>query len=146
MILWMALVTRLILALMLVVQSLPGFAVERCAEMKGGAETTLGQAAMADEAACPCCSGGAVEKSGTACGNRDAVTLCKCGTPRPEQPKAPPSEPKVERTQLLAVVLPTVLSFALTEPVPAQFHWDRLGGAAKRPTNSIQSVLCVWVV
>lgn len=146
MILQMALVTRLILALMLVVQSLPGMAVERCAEMTSGAGSTVARTAMTDDEACPCCSGRAVEKSGSECTNRDAVTACKCGMPQPEQPKTPPSEPKVERVQFLAAVLPTILSFTLPEPVPAQVHWDRLGGAAKRPTNSIQSVLCVWVV
>jgi hypothetical protein len=66
--------------------------------------------------------------------------------PQPEQPNTPPLEPKLERVQFIAAVLPTIFSFKLPEPVPAQVRWGRVGGAAKRPTNSIQSVLCVWVV
>jgi len=137
----MAVVTRLILAFVLVVQSLPGIAVERCAEM--GSRATAVTVSQDDEA-CPCCTKLGSGKS--ECSNGDGTSVCRCGMPKPEEPKTPPSEPKVERVQFLAAVLPTILSLTLPEPVPAQVHWDRLGGAAKRPTNSIQSVLCVWVV
>ncbi|MFO0833754.1 MAG: hypothetical protein U0638_02195 [Phycisphaerales bacterium] len=137
----MAVVTRLILVLMLVVQSLPGIAVERCAEMSSRAKVVSDSQ---DDEACPCCTKSGSGKS--ECTNGDAVSVCRCGMPKPEEPKSPPAEPKIERVQLFAAVLPTILSFSLPEPVPAQVRWDRVGGAAKRPTNSIQSVLCVWMV
>lgn len=146
MIFQMALVTRLILAIMLVVQSLPGIAVERCAEMTGGIRAGAVQDASADEAACPCCAGAARDKSGPACANSDAVTACKCGMPQPEQPKAPPSDSRTEQVQLAVAILPAFLGFvfeAVDRPVPS-VGW--LGAPPKRPANSVQSVLCVWVV
>lgn len=146
MIFQMALVTRLILALMFVVQSLPGVAVERCAEMTRGVGAPAVQAESADESSCPCCSGAARGKAGPACTNSDAVTACRCGMPQPEQPKAPPSEPKTEQVQFALAILPAFLGFMFEEidqPTPP-VGW--LGAAPKRPANSIQSVLCVWVV
>lgn len=66
--------------------------------------------------------------------------------PQPEQPKAPPPEPKTEQVQFALAILPAFLGFMFEEidqPTPP-VGW--LGAAPKRPANSIQSVLCVWVV
>ncbi|MCC6661534.1 MAG: hypothetical protein IT437_11685 [Phycisphaerales bacterium] len=142
----MAVVTRLILALMLAVQSLPGLAVERCAEMTLGMGMSAVDATATDNSARPCCSGGKGEPTGSACTNSDAVTVCKCGTPRPEQPKAPPSDSRTDQVQLAAAILPGFLGFAfeaVDQPAPG-VGW--LGAPPKRSANSVQSVLCVWVV
>jgi hypothetical protein len=142
----MALLTRLILALTLVVQSLPGIAVERCAEMTRATRIASAQSDMGDEVPCACCSGKASEKSAPACPKSDATTACKCGMPQPEQPKAPPSDSKTEQVQFAVAVLPAFLGF-LFEPVDQPTpHVSWLGASPKRPGNSIQSVLCVWVV
>lgn len=146
MIFQMAVVTRIILALMLVVQSLPGVAVERCAEMSRGTRMSAVDAVATDSSACPCCSGRNGESSGSACRNSDAVTACKCGMPQPEQPKAPPSDSKTEQVQLAVAILPVFLGFdfeAVNRPA-LSLGW--LGAPPKRPANSVQSVLCVWVV
>jgi hypothetical protein len=66
--------------------------------------------------------------------------------PQPEQPKAPPSDPKTEQVQFAVAILPAFLGYTFEEvgqPTPSG-GW--LGAAPKRPANSIQSVLCVWVV
>ena len=142
----MAVVTRLILALMLVLQSLPGLTVERCAEMTPGTGMSAVDVTPTDNSACPCCSGRKGEPSGSACSNSDAVTVCKCGMPQPEQPKAPPSDSRTEQVQLAVAILPAFLGFvfeAVDRPAPS-VGW--LGAPPKRPANSVQSVLCVWVV
>ena len=146
MIIQMAVVTRLILALLLVVQSLPGVSVERCAEMARGTGMSAVDTAATDTSACSCCAGRKGETSGSACSNSDAVTACKCGMPQPEQPKAPPSDSRTEQVQLAVAILPAFLGFvfeAVDRPVPS-VGW--LGAPPKRPANSVQSVLCVWVV
>lgn len=142
----MVFVTRIILAFMLVVQSLPGVSVERCAEMARGMGMSAVDAVATDTSACLCCAGRKGETSGSACTNSDAVTACKCGMPQPEQPKAPPSDSRTEQVQLAVAVLPAFLGFVFESadrPAPS-VGW--LGAPPKRPANSVQSVLCVWVV
>ena len=142
----MVFVTRIILAFMLVVQSLPGVSVERCAEMARGMGMSAVDAVATDTSACLCCAGRKGETSGSACTNSDAVTACKCGMPQPEQPKAPPSDSRTEQVQLAVAVLPAFLGFVFESadrPAPS-VGW--LGAPPKRPANSVQSVWCVWVV
>lgn len=142
----MAVVTRLILALMLVVQSLPGLAVERCAELARGTGMSAVDTTETENSACPCCSGRKGVPAGSGCSNSDAVTVCKCGMPQPEQPKAPPSDSRTEQVQLAVAMLPGFLGFvfeAVDQPAPSE---GLLGAPPKRPANSVQSVLCVWVV
>lgn len=146
MIFQMVVVTRLILALMFVVQSLPGVGVERCAEMIRGVGAVAVQADSADESSCRCCWGDARGAAGPACGKSDAVGGCVCGMPRPEQPKAPPSEPKSEQVRFALAILPAFLGFMFEGVARAAPPVCWLGAAPKRRANSIQSVLCVWVV
>lgn len=137
----MAVVARLILVLLLVMQSLPGVAVARCAQMTPGTEVVETEAVIA--AACQCCSVEAEDDA--SCVNSDTVTACKCGEPRPE-PKAPASDPNTERVQLVFAVLPAVLSFTVDRVDQPRRPVSRFGLMPKLPANSIQSVLCVWIM
>lgn len=142
----MALVTRLILALALVVQSMPGLAVERCAEMTRVAGSGSGQPAMAAEDACPCCSGRSRDGSGTTCTNSDGVSVCKCGMPRSEQPVTPPSDSKTGQVQFAVAILTTFPGVTFAEAGAPSLPARSLGAAPRRSANSVQSVLCVWIV
>lgn len=138
-------ITRLILAFMLMVQSLPGVAGEWCAEMYGSSGTKSVQTVLSDEVpACECCVRGGMGTG--ACTNSDASFACRCGLPQPELPKGPPSDPKSERLQFVAVVLPALLTLTHPQPVRLPARWSLISVSPKRPANSIQSVLCVWVV
>lgn len=135
----MSVAVRVILALMLVVQSLPGMAVERCEAMARCRGTAAAHQATAEDDDCPCCSP-------RGCSDRDAVIACRCGTPRPEQPKAPPSESKTRLVQFDAAIVAAVVGCSSDAAGEPALHRGRLGALPQRPANSIQSVLCVWVV
>ncbi|MCC6970618.1 MAG: hypothetical protein IT434_10400 [Phycisphaerales bacterium] len=148
----MARLTRLILALSLVVQSLPGIGFARCAQMAIGADQVVrvgmisacGPASEIDQSSCPCCD---ESSTGSPAGlEGGAADSCRCDVGRPEQPITPPAEPTLERTQLVAVVLPSLLSLARPAHVGAHSGLGRPDGSPKRAANSIQSVLCVWLM
>ncbi len=147
----MQIVIRLILALLLVMQSLRGAAMMQCAPMgsMGPGSTGPGSTGPGGEAissvhpaACPCCSGGD-ESAVSACPTGPAV--CSCGEQQQDAPKAPLGDPGSKVYQLL-VILPAELGFTSPEPMSAMVARPAVETGPHRPTKSIQSLLCVWVV
>lgn len=135
----MQIVTRLILALLFVVQSLPGLTAIQCVPTGGSVSV-----ASTHPGACPCCSGGD-DGSGASCPTGDRVSICHCGEPQQDEPKTPPTESKSQFHQLL-VVLPALIGFLPLEPMPTLAMCSTADPLPHRPTNSIQSLLCVWIV
>jgi len=139
----MQIFTRVILALILVMQSLPGLTVAQCAAM-GGAGSDGQLSKSVHPTACPCCSGGD-DSAGAACPTGDRTSVCHCGEPRQDEPKTPPTDSKGQFHQLL-VILPALIGFLPPEPMPTMAMGSAADPSPHRPTNSIQSLLCVWIV
>ena len=139
----MQLLTRLILVAMLVVQSMLGLNAVQCEGMT--ATGSVGQlSASGQSKACPHCSGESTESA--TCSTGDSVSVCHCGEPRQDEPKTPPSDSKGQQVQQLLVILPALMGFLPPEPMPTPAVWTSTDPSPHRPTNSIQSLLCVWVV
>lgn len=139
----MALLGRLILALVLALHSLPVAAGARCARMDSGTGLGVPEPLAPDESVCPCCASGAGDASG--CSEEGAGPACRCGTAQPEQPKAPPTESRPEVAPFVAVMPPGPCA-AHPDRALGRAPFDRVASAPLRPGNSIQSLLCVWMM
>ncbi len=138
----MALLGRLILALVLALQSLPLAASQCCARADAGAGAGLPEAIVPDEPACPCCAQGTGNASSCSEGS---APECRCGMVQPEQPKAPPSESRPEPPSFVAI-LPPAPRAVHPERVAARAPWAPAAGVPQRSGKSIQSLLCVWMM
>lgn len=146
----MALIARVILALVFVLQSLPGLAGEACSAMAGRG-MSLDVRSMAGEASansggvvCPCCV--ASEPPRPACEAGDEVVACRCELTRAERTQSPPPNQPGVRFQITLAILPSVLDLAPLNTAASRLDASHSLIAPKRLTNSIQSVLCMWTV
>lgn len=131
------------IALVLVLQSLAGIGAPWCAAMSGGA---LNEGAAASRPlACSCCSSDAGTASAT-CAPREMARACCCGEPLPEQPQTPPGDSKNKVLEHLLACLPAAAWGVRIEPEPAVEVSRLAEAAAHLPANSLQSLLCVWVM
>lgn len=138
----MSVLIRIILVLALLVQTVPGLAAPACAGMEQSGKTA-GTVARSDEE-CPCC---VVDDPATAsCPVVADTAVCRCGEVSSQEQTPPQSDPRSEQVRQLLVPIPG----AFETPVPVVTK-----EAARRPcsdpaphrtSNTIQSLLCVWVV
>lgn len=133
--------SRIILVVSLLLQSLPGLTTLNCAEMWPG--TASG--AMAGGSKCSCCRVGGGTMKG-ACPTGDKFVACRCGMSQPEEPRTPPPNPKTALTHQFIALLPILLSVLPPKPFVLERQWTSRSGPPKQSANSIQSLLCVWVV
>ena len=130
-------VVTLILALSLLVQSLPGL-MQRCAPTRVPAGKPMG-------AVCTCCQMGM--DGGSECGLPDSKpAVCTCTAPQPEQPKTPPPDSKRQGVELALAIVP-VLVAVLPFEAPTASLWRRpVDPPFWRSSSSAQSLLCVWLI
>lgn len=141
----MSILIRAILIASLLVQSLPGLVMQRCAAMPDA--SSLAAMGMPANAKCGCCGenddGSAVEcplaKSG--------YVGCNCKNPQPEDPKTPPSDhQKSQQVEQLFSAMTPVAAILLPEPLPQPVRWATSEPAIRSGSHSIQSLLCVWLM
>lgn len=140
----MRILNRFILGLLVVVQSLPGLAAMPCAPMAGG-DFDVRLTASARPTVCLCCAGGD-ESTGAACSTGGSAAVCQCGEPRRDGPQAPPVDSKSQPLHEALATLTALIGCHPPEPMPAMAKGAGAEGLPHRPANSIQSLLCVWVV
>lgn len=146
----MALIARVILALILVLQSLPGIAGEPCSATAGRGmslaerSTGGGVAAGTVEGVCPCCVAGVSERP--ACEMGDEVVACRCELTQPERTQSPPPNQPNVRFQVTLAILPSMLGLAPANAAALRSDAACYLISPKRLANSIQSVLCMWTV
>lgn len=144
----MALISRVILALLLVLQTLPGIAGDPCSAMRGVAlpeqPASSDMVVESSEGVCPCCVASTSDRP--ACGTGDEVAACRCELTRPERTQSPtPNQPGV-RFQSTLAILPSMLDLKPLNTAVWRSDAPRGQFAPKRVANSIQSVLCMWTV
>lgn len=133
----MATLLRLILALSIAIQSLPGLALRPCSSMAGSASAVA--PGTDDEPACPCCQ----SQGPSDC---EKPVVCSCKSPAREQPQAPQPDREHKSLDLVLAVLPT---FVTLVPTRQSSNAARLRGLAALPHSSapsVQSLLCVWLM
>ncbi|MFA6043884.1 MAG: hypothetical protein WC718_02770, partial [Phycisphaerales bacterium] len=126
----MAMTTRLILILSLLIQSVPGLTAMSCALMGPRSPESL-VAASVDGSACPCCRGGDGAMK-AACPNGDKVTACGCGMAQPEEPRTPPTNSRTEQTHQFVALLPILLAVLPPAPAVLALRWTSPAGPPKR--------------
>lgn len=134
---------RLILVFATVVQAIPGLTAGRCAGM--GGTMSMMQSGADEAAGCPCCAADA-QSDASECPTAGAVLSCTCGQPQRSEPAAPVSDQRVEQIQALLVVLPTLAEIVASDVAPTPMSRSFTDPSPHRPANSIQSLLCVWVM
>lgn len=80
------------------------------------------------------------------CPTGDKFVACRCGMSQPDEPRTPPSNPKAEQTHQFVALLPILLAVLPKAPVVLAQRWTSSSGSPKQSADSIQSLLCVWVV
>ncbi|MEK6700689.1 MAG: hypothetical protein AABZ53_00355, partial [Planctomycetota bacterium] len=73
------------------------------------------------------------------------VTCC-CGEPARDQPQAPPVDSKGKALEQLLGYLPAATCVWRLEPAPTATSPIRVEQTARWVADSIQSLLCVWVM
>jgi hypothetical protein len=92
---------------------------------------------------CACCCGDDDQGlSGGTTGKKAAV--CCCGQTPQEKPAAPAGDPKHEQLEQLLSFVPVIIGILPPEATPLAAVWGHSVPTPYRPTNSIQSLLCVW--
>lgn len=139
----MALLVRLILALSLVVQSVPGLAVQRCVGMPGAGAAG---AEKIEQPVCSCCGGGDDGAAAPCPFASNGYVGCNCKESQEQEPKPLPGDPKTEQLQHLLAFVP-VLTVVLP-PLPLPTAMMRTGSETPpwRTSHSVQSLLCVWLI
>lgn len=111
--------------------------------MVGGA---LSEGATASRPlACSCCSSDA-DTAMAACAPREVARACCCGEPLPDQPQTPPGDSKNKVLEQLLAYLPAMTWAVRSEPEPAVDVSRLAEPAAHLSADSLQSLLCVWVM
>lgn len=139
----MHLLVRLILALTMAIQSLPGLAGSPCVPAIGVTSTST-SAASAQSGICPCCAG--ADQANPACPVDSAASACQCGSAQPDSRPVPSSDTKANQLEHLLVLLPALAGTMLPAPKAEPATWSATQTAAHRPSNPVQSLLCVWVM
>lgn len=80
------------------------------------------------------------------CPTGDKLVACRCGMSPPEEPRTPPPSPKSEQTHQFVALLPILLTVLPPKPFVLEQRWTSPPGPPKQSADSIQSLLCVWVV
>lgn len=136
----MFVVARVLLIASLLLQSLMGISAVTCEPAFRGefvcqpgriSEPTSGP--KSTQVACPCCAD-------------KPMTACCCGDSKPEHPQTPPAEPSSNRAQQFLAIVPTLVGLLPSLSQPAERAWPRAYSQRCCPTNSVQSLLCVWVI
>ena len=138
----MAVFTRVILALSLLLQSIPGLTTVNCASMAPRVSAAVISGEPMSDALCACCSGSADAE----CPAADNAMSCRCGVPQPEEPRSLPFDPKIEQSHQLVALLPVLIAVLPTEPIVLAERWAGFSGPPRQSASSFQSLLCVWVV
>ena len=131
----------LILALALAIQSSPGLRVASCA-MMGGEMGEACSASAGPALPCSCCMGGA-EEAGMPAAEEDA---CCCGEPEQDEPRAPARESRNSPVESLWTAPPVIIGILPLGGEASRVGWVVRDPVPHRPANSIQSLLCVWMI
>ena len=136
---------RAILIASLLLQSLPGLAMQRCVAMPSApSPASMGTPA---NARCACCGGSDEEANAIGCPlAKGGYAGCNCKNPQPEDPKAPPSDQRSRQIEQLFSALTPVVAILLPEPLPVGVRWTACEPPERSGSHSIQSLLCVWVM
>lgn len=137
----MAIISRIILVLSMLMQSLPGLTTLNCAEMMPGTAAPTN----AGGSRCSCCRAGDGAMTAS-CPTGDKFVACRCGMSQPAEPRTPPSNPKTAQTHQFVALLPILLTVLPSKPFVLEQRWTSPPGPPKQSADSIQSLLCVWVV
>lgn len=141
----MSILIRAILIASLLLQSLPGLVMQRCVAMPD--VKALVAAGHAANAKCACC-GDSDDASAVECPlAKSGYVGCNCKSPQPEDPKAPPSDhQKSQQIEQLFPAAAPAITILLPEPLPLLVRWTASEPPKRSGSNSIQSLLCVWVM
>jgi hypothetical protein len=128
-------IVTLILALSMLMQSLPGL-TQRCAAMPAGKPAN---------AECACCH--MAMAGDRECGLPDSGrAACNCKAQQPDQPKTPPPDPKQQSVEQVLAFVPVLVAVLPFEP-PAASPWRHpVDPPLWRSCSSAQSLLCVWLM
>jgi len=138
----MAIFLRIILVLAFALQSASGLATVNCGVAMPKESEALADASAAVDASCACCDG----SMAAGCPTGDRVIACRCGRPQDENPRIP-ALPSTTQTTPQFVAPPSVLLTCLVAEHPSPLQRPTsAAGRPKRSGNSIQSLLCTWVV
>lgn len=129
-------VARVLLIASLLLQSLLGISVMTCEPaVSGGFVCQPGRVTVPTpaKAACPCCAD-------------KPMAACCCDDSKPERPQTPPAEPSSTRAQQFLAIVPALVGVLPSLSQPAERSRPIASARPCGPTNSIQSLLCVWVI
>lgn len=133
----MFVVARVLLIASLLLQSLLGASAAACGSALSGqagvCQANQPATPSNTKAPCPCCAD-------------KPIAACCCGDSEPEHPQTPPSEPTSNRAQQFLAIVPTLVGLLPSLIRPAERAWPLASAQRFCPTNSIQSLLCVWVI
>lgn len=130
-------IVTLILALSMLMQSLPGL-TQQCAAMPMPA----GKPANAECACCHMATGG-----GRECGLPDSGrAACNCKARQPDQPKTPPPDSKQQSLEQVLAFVPVLVAVLPFEPPTASGWRHPVEPRLWRSSSSAQSLLCVWLM
>lgn len=127
---------RAMLIAALLLQSLMGLSIASCEpSLPAGPMCVLPRvpASTPAKAICPCCAD-------------KPMQACCCGDSKPEPTQTPSPEPTSSRAQQFLAIVPALTGLLPSLSQPAQRSWPSADARPCAPTNSIQSLLCVWVV
>jgi hypothetical protein len=142
----MSVLARLILAFSLLIQSFPGLTIICCAGAGAGACPDDAAAEMRSANACRCCCSD--DESAVADGpvaGKSASCRC-CGLPQAPKPAPIPTTPKSDRLEQFLPFVSVVVGILPPEPASFGAPWRSLDRPTCRSSNSMQSILCVWMV
>ena len=127
-------IVTLILALSMLLQSLPGL-MQQCAAMPVPADRPA-------NAECACC-----RIATGKCGAADSASpACNCKAQQSEQPTTPPSSPKQQGVEKALDSVPVLRAVLLFEPATASPWRLYVDQPLWRSGSSAQSILCVWLI
>ncbi len=138
----MAFMSRIILGLLLLLQSFPGLTAGNCAIVTPGLSEAFAIASADDNSPSTCCGGLMM----AACPAGGPAIACECDMRQDETPRIPFLPPTTESAHQFVAPLPTRLTSVEVEPPSTIQRPTHAAGRPKRSANSIQSLLCVWVV
>lgn len=139
----MSLIVRVILIASMLLQSLPGLAMQRCVAMPDA--SALAAAGMPADANCGCCGNGADGETIECPMAKNGYVGCNCKNPQSQEPKSPPSDQKPRQIEHLFLAMPFVVALLPREPLPSP-RWTAIEPLKRSGSHSIQSLLCVWLM